>query len=1071
MEKSAKKSFADALGRIKSRLHLARGKDIPSLRKELRLISSAHGIGGPDVHARLEALDNRLNRSIREREHRKNSLPKLSYPESLPICARRADIVRAIRSHQVVIITGETGSGKTTQIPKMCIEAGRGLDGAIGCTQPRRIAAVTVAGRIAEEMEEPLGRSVGYKIRFDERGGRDPWVKVMTDGIFLMELHSDPLLRRYDTIMIDEAHERSLNIDFSLGILRSLLPRRRDLKLVITSATLDSEKFSKAFGDAPILEVSGRLFPVEVRYETPESGPDSEDSYVEAAVKAVDGIVSESSRGDILIFMPTEQDINETCEILQGRKAYDVLPLYSRLSWADQRRIFSAGDRRKIVVATNIAETSITIPGIKYVIDTGLARISRYNTRSRSTSLPVADISRSSSDQRKGRCGRVQDGVCVRLYSREDYEGRPLFTPPEILRSNLAEVILKMVSLDLGDVPSFPFIDPPSPAGIKDGLALLQELGAIRPETAPDKNGFGLTEKGKKMSRLPIDPRLARVLIEAEKRGCLETAAIVAASIATQDPREWSAEKEAEARLAHAPFQNPASDFLGILDLWKLYHTKSIELKSRSQLRKFCRENFLSSRRMKEWIDVYTQLISILSDEGFREKSGERLTHTPRFIPADIVSGDFKPFYERLHKSVLSGFLSNIAVKKEKNFYTGARGKEIMLFPGSGLFNRGGNWIVCAEALETSRMFARTSANIESEWIEELGKHLCRYSYSEARWDRKRGEVTALEKVTLYGLTIVPSRRVSYGRINAPEASEIFIRGALLEGDMDGSFPFLDHNRSLLENFLRMEDKLRRRDIVAGEDALADFYRSKLAGVYDIRTLRRLVRDQGDSFLRMSEADVARYLPNPGELANYPDSFASGKGEVHISYSFRPGEKEDGATLKIPLDKIFAVEPEDPDWIVPGLMREKVAALLKGLPKELRKQLVPLPGSVEAVLECLAAAKGPFLTALGNCLSEKFGITVPSSAWQVRSLPDHLKMRFSIVDSQGRELAVGRDLEAVRNSLTAEAHSRALADARKAWEKKLHFIMRISEVSKKNILSTSYDCQAILSEHPSEISD
>ncbi len=456
MEKSTKKSFAESLGRIKSRLHLARGKDISSLRKELKLISAAHGIGGADVHARLESLDNRLTRSIRERDHRKNSLPKLSYPESLPICARRAEIVGAIRSHQVVIITGETGSGKTTQIPKMCIEAGRGLDGAIGCTQPRRIAAVTVAGRIAEEMEEPLGRSVGYKIRFDERAGRDPWVKVMTDGIFLMELHSDPLLRRYDTIMIDEAHERSLNIDFSLGILRSLLPRRRDLKLVITSATLDSEKFSKAFGNAPIMEVSGRLFPVEVRYEPPESGPDPEDSYIEAAVKAVDGIVSESSRGDILIFMPTEQDINETCEILQGRKAYDVLPLYSRLSWADQRRIFSAADRRKIVVATNIAETSITIPGIKYVIDTGLARISRYNTRSRSTSLPVADISRSSADQRKGRCGRVQNGVCVRLYSREDYERQAPFHPPEILRSNLAEVILKMISLDLGDVPHSP---------------------------------------------------------------------------------------------------------------------------------------------------------------------------------------------------------------------------------------------------------------------------------------------------------------------------------------------------------------------------------------------------------------------------------------------------------------------------------------------------------------------------------------------------------------------------------------------------------------------------------------
>ena len=1038
-ESSIQEKIKAASRRINARLPRARGRDLPFFRKELKKISGT--FDRPDVDhsavlARLEALEGKLASSIREKDERKKSRPKLAYPESLPITARRADIIEAIRSNQVVIITGETGSGKTTQIPKMCIEAGRGIEGAIGCTQPRRIAAISVANRIAEEMEEPLGRSVGYKIRFDERSGKDPWLKIMTDGIFLMELHSDPQLRRYDTIIIDEAHERSLNIDFSLGILRNLLTRRRDLKLIITSATLDSEKFSRAFGNAPILEVSGRLFPVEVRYEPLDSGPEQEDSYIEAAVKAVDELCRESAGGDILIFMPTEQDINETCEILEGRKEnYRVLPLYSRLAWADQRRIFSGGGSRKIVVATNIAETSITIPGIKYVIDTGLARISRYNPRSRSTSLPVTEISKSSADQRKGRCGRVRNGVCVRLYSEDDYSGRPLFTSPEILRSNLAEVILKMLALDLGDIPSFPFVDPPSPSGVKDGLALLQELGAVRPKSVKAENSeFLLGDKGRKMSRLPIDPRLSRVLIESEKQGCIEEAAVICASLATQDPREWSVDKETEARQAHARLNNASSDFIGILDLWKLYHTKAVELKSRGQLKKFCRENFLSFRRIKEWTDVYNQLISILSDEGFRGKDAKRLPSAPRLVLEDPGT-DFKAFYERLHKSVLSGFLSNIALKKEKNMYAAAKGKEIMLFPGSGLFNRGGDWIVCAEAIETSRMFARTAANIESEWIEEAGKHLCRYTYNEARWDRKRGEVIATEKVSLYGLTIVPGRRVSYGRVNPSEASEIFIRSALVEGDVDGTFPFLEYNRGLIRKFSEMEDKLRRRDIVAGEDALAAFYKEQLAGVYDIRTLRKIIKEEGNDFLQMTDADVSRYLPDPAELANFPDSVQSGGGRITLSYAFRPGDATDGVTVRIPLKKIYSVNPEDPDRFVPGLIREKVTALLKGLPKEFRKKLVPIPNTVDAVVSELETAKGPLLSALANCLAQKFGINVPASAWPVEALPEHLRMRFAIMDSQGRELAAGRDLKAVRNSVTAASRSRALENARVKWER------------------------------------
>ncbi len=1037
MEPTIHEKIKEASRRINARLSRARGRDLPFFRREMKNIAricERADCNLPAVVSRLESIEGKITASIREKEERKKSRPKLAYPESLPISLRRRDIIEAIRANQVVIITGETGSGKTTQIPKMCIEAGRGVEGAIGCTQPRRIAAISVANRIAEEMDEPLGRSVGYKIRFDEKSGRDPWLKIMTDGIFLMELHSDPQLRRYDTIIIDEAHERSLNIDFSLGILRSLLPRRRDLKLIITSATLDSEKFSRAFGNAPIIEVSGRLYPVEVRYEPLEA--DQEDSYIEAAVKAVDELCRESAGGDVLIFMPTEQDINETCEILEGRKdKYTVLPLYSRLAWADQRRIFSGGGNRKIVVATNIAETSITIPGIKYVIDTGLARISRYNPRSRSTSLPVTEISRSSADQRKGRCGRVRNGVCVRLYSEEDYCARPLFTSPEILRSNLAEVILKMLALDLGDIPSFPFVDPPSQGGIKDGIALLQELGAVRPKAAKAENTeFLLAEKGRMMSRLPIDPRLSRVLIEAESRGCLEEAAVICASLAAQDPREWSLERETEARQAHARLNNASSDFIGILDLWKLYHTRALELKTRGRLKKFCRENFLSFRRIKEWTDVYNQLISILSDEGFRGKDGSPLPPAPRLIFED-PGREFKAFYEKLHKSVLSGFLSNIAVKKEKNMYTAAKGKEIMLFPGSGLFNRGGGWIVCAEAIETSRMFARTAGNIESEWIEETAKHLCRCAYSEPQWDRKRGEVTATEKVTLYGLTIVPGRRVSYGRINPAESSEIFIRSALVEGDIEGTFPFLEYNRGLIRKFAAMEDKLRRRDIVAGEDALAAFYRERLPGVYDMRTMRKIIREEGNAFLHMTDADVSRYLPDDAELAQFPDSVRSGKGRISLSYAFRPGEASDGVTVRIPIQQIYSVDPGDPDRYVPGLIREKVGALLKGLPKEYRKKLVPLPNTVETVIADLENAKGPLISALANCLAQKFGIRVPASAWPVDSLPDHLRMRFAITDSQGRELAAGRDLEAVRNSVTAESRSHALENARTKWER------------------------------------
>jgi ATP-dependent helicase HrpA len=727
------------------------------------------------------------------------------------------------------------------------------------------VATVTVAHRIAEELGEEIGRSVGYQIRFEDRSGRNNSIKLMTDGILLNEAQNDPYLRRYDTIIVDEAHERSLNIDFVLGLLLTLLRKRRDIKVIITSATIDTEKFSRAFR-APIIEVSGRMYPVEVRYqpldhELEDSG---EITYVDGAVTALQKIMESRSEGDILIFMPTEQDIRETCQLIEAKfdKRTVVLPLFARLPWREQRRIFQPASRRKIVVATNVAETSITIPGIRYVIDTGLARISQYNPRSRTTSLPVRAISRSSADQRKGRCGRVQKGICVRLFDQADYENRPLFTEPEILRSNLAEVILRMLSLNLGDISTYPFIDPPHPKSIRDGIDILRELGAVTTDSKDEEPGNGkqysLTERGRMMARLPIDPRISRMIIEAEREGCVNEILIIASALSIQDPRERPVESEKEADKAHARFADPFSDFMTLLTIWNQYHGLVQTAKSRSRMKKFCREHYLSIRRMKEWIDVYDQLKAILDEHGWKIRQRRE--------------ADDKALYDGIHRSIISGYLSNIAMRREKNIYTAARGKEVMIFPGSGLFNKGGSWIVAAEMIETSRLFARMAANIKVEWLEELGGSLCRSTYSEPHWRRDRGEVVAYEQVSLFGLVIVTRRPVSYGPINSAEASEIFVRSALIEGDLRKPLPFLLHNLGVIERISRMEDKIRRRNLLAGEDELAQFYQKRLPGIYDTRTLQKLIRDRGmDGFLRMKEEDVLLRIPEEDELALYPD--------------------------------------------------------------------------------------------------------------------------------------------------------------------------------------------------------
>ncbi len=960
------------------------------------------------------------------------SLPRITYPASLPIVARKEDIIRAIRRHPVVVITGETGSGKTTQIPKMCLEAGRGLRGVIGCTQPRRVAAVTVAQRIAEELGEDVGRSIGYKIRFEDRSGPRPLIKLMTDGILLMEAQADPRLRAYDTIIVDEAHERSLNIDFTLGILKKLLRIRRDLKVIVTSATIDTEKFSRAFDDAPIIEVSGRMYPVDVRYRPldPEEEEKGDFTYVDAAVRAVDDLKKERKRGDILIFMPSEQDIRETCDLLEGRDYKDcaVLPMFARLSWSEQRRVFQPMTTQKIVVATNVAETSITIPGIRYVIDTGMARISRYSPRTRTTSLPIRSISRSSADQRKGRCGRVQHGLCIRLYSEEDFENRPLFTPPEILRANLAEVTLRMLSLNLGDIEAFPFIDPPGPKAIRDGLDLLQELGAVEKgaqgEDANATESFRLTQRGRRMARLPIDPRISRMILEAQKENCVEEVLIIASAMTVQDPRERPLEQTQRADQVHAAFRDPTSDFITLLRIWNHYYDKRESIKTQNSMRKFCREHFLSYRRMRQWRDVHDQIRMILSEQDGNQKTVKNITADAQKLTDDI------------HKSILSGYLSNIAVKQAKNLYTATKGRQVMIFPGSSLFNKGGNWIVAAEIVETSRLFARTAANIDPGWLEALGGDLCRYTYAEPHWEKNRGEVVASEQVSLFGLVIVAGRPVSYGRIDPETSARIFVRSALVEGEIKQNLPFLEHNRNLIVSVAAMEDKIRRHDLLADEEQIARFYEERLPGIYDVRTLQKLIRDRsGDGFLRMQEADILNNVPDEQALALYPDEIESGNLRFKFSYRFDPGHPEDGVTMKIPVHLLSKAPTEAADRSVHGLYQEKINALLRGLPKEYRKQLQPIAQTAGIIQTEIPSGEGSLPSILGKFIYKRFGVDIPASAWPLDKLPDHLKMRFSVVDASGRELTAGRDLDRFKTEMLASEESAVFARARKAWEK------------------------------------
>jgi ATP-dependent helicase HrpA len=967
-----------------------------TLRDEQRLRRQAHRLrqGDAEGQARFEQQLAEARARVRRR---RASVPEVSYPPQLPVSARRDDLLAAIQDHQVVVVAGETGSGKTTQLPKLCLELGRGVRGAIAHTQPRRLAARTVAQRIADELDVPLGGAVGYAVRFDDRGSAETLVRLVTDGLLLAEIRRDPLLRRYDTVIVDEAHERSLNIDFLLGCLHRILPRRPDLKLIITSATIDPERFSAHFGGAPIIEVSGRTYPVEVRYRPP--GEDEE--LLDALADTVEELLAERD-GDVLAFFSGEREIRDAAEVLSGRlgPGVEVLPLYSRLAAADQQKVFSRNRThgRRVVLATNVAETSLTVPGIRFVVDTGIARVSRYSARLKVQRLPVEPISRASADQRKGRCGRVADGICVRLYSEDDFNARPEFTDPEVLRTNLASVILQMAALGLGEIEAFPFLEPPDRRQVRDGVALLHELQALDPSAVEP-----LTPLGRNLARLPIDPRLGRMVLEADKLGCAREVAVITAALSIQDPRERPADQRGQADQLHARFTDRSSDFLAYVNLWCYLRSLEGEL-SRSQVRKRCKAEFLHYLRVREWQDLVAQL-----QDAAREV-GVTLNDAPAEGP-------------EIHAAVLSGLLSHLGMKDGvTREYTGARGAKFAIFPGSVLARRGPTWVMVAELVETTRLWGRTAAAVDIRQVEPLAEHLVKRSYGEARWDRRRAAVVAPEQVTLYGLAIVRSRTVQYGRIDPAAARELFIRRALVEGDWDQRHAFMRENEHRVEEVEALEARVRRRDLLASEAARAAFFDARVPeDVISGRHFDRWwkgARQTQPTLLdypmdMLIEGDVA---PNDRDrpacwIQPHPPL------ELALSYRFDPGSAADGVTVHVPLASLGAVRDTNFEWLVPGFRSELVVALLRTLPKRLRTPLVPIPDTTTALLADVKPRSGPLLEVLAEAIERLRGVRISAADWSLDDLPTHLRMTFSVEDEDGAVLASGRSLDALRDEL------------------------------------------------------
>ncbi|EGR2402510.1 ATP-dependent helicase HrpA [Vibrio cholerae] len=947
------------------------------------------------------ALD--IAQSMMVVEQRKQQMPKIEYPALLPVSQKRDDIAQAIAHHQVVIVAGETGSGKTTQLPKICAELGRGKYGLIGHTQPRRLAARSVANRIAEEMETELGSFVGYKVRFTDQISDQTQIKLMTDGILLAEIQNDRFLNQYDTIIIDEAHERSLNIDFILGYLKQLLPRRPDLKVIITSATIDPERFSKHFSNAPIIEVSGRTYPVEVRYR-PLAGDDDSESdrdQLEGIFQAVDELCDEGL-GDILIFMNGEREIRDTADALSKRNLRDteIVPLYARLSAGEQNKIFQPHAGRRIVLATNVAETSLTVPGIKYVIDPGTARISRYSYRTKVQRLPIEPISQASANQRKGRCGRTEEGICIRLYSEEDFLSRPEFTDPEILRTNLASVILQMTALGLGDIEAFPFVEAPDKRNIQDGVRLLEELGAINDQIKDPKKR--LTESGKQLARLPIDPRLARMVLEASKLGCLKEVMIIASALSIQDPRERPSDKQQSADDKHRRFNHEDSDFLTLVNLWHYIGQQQKALTS-NQFRRQCKLDYLNYLRVREWQDVYTQLHQSTREMGFK-------------LNDELGS------YHAVHSAILVGLLSHIGMKdQEKNEYHGARNARFNIFPASGLFKKQPKWVMSAELVETSKLWARVVAKIEPDWIEPLAKHLIKRSYSEPHWSKKNAAVMAYEKVMLYGIPIVPKRLVNYGTIDPVLSREIFIRSALVEGDWETKHAFFKQNRALLAEVEELEHKSRRRDILVDDEELFQFYDQRVGTEvvsgrhFDAwwKTASRKTPDLLSFEKEMLFKGDASHITD----LDYPNFWHQGNLKLKLSYQFEPGENSDGVTVHIPLPILNQVESHGFDWQIPGLRHELVVSLIKSLPKTLRKNFVPAPNYADAFLARVTPFEMPLLDAMEKELRRMTGVTVLREDWKLDQLPAHLKITYRAVDHRNRKLNESCDLHELKESL------------------------------------------------------
>ncbi|TDD90116.1 ATP-dependent RNA helicase HrpA [Actinomadura rubrisoli] len=967
-----------------------------------------------EIAADVDAAERRAAR-------RRAAVPAITYPAELPVAQKRDDILAAVRDHQVVIVAGETGSGKTTQIPKICLELGRGVLGSIGHTQPRRLAARTVADRIAEELGTELGDAVGYKVRFTDRSSDDTLVKLMTDGILLAEIQTDRLLRQYDTLIIDEAHERSLNIDFLLGYLKEILPRRPDLKVVITSATIDPERFSAHFDDAPIVEVSGRTYPVEVRYrpiadpDDPSADPDRDQ--IQAIIDAVDELGREAP-GDVLVFLSGEREIRDTADALQKhfvrqRGVTEVLPLYARLSAAEQHRVFQAHRGRRVVLATNVAETSLTVPGIKYVVDPGTARISRYSHRLKVQRLPIEPISQASANQRKGRCGRVSEGVCIRLYSEEDFESRPEFTDPEILRTNLASVILQMTSLGLGDIAAFPFVEPPDRRNVKAGVDLLHELGAIDPaEQDPRKR---LTPLGRRLAQLPVDPRLARMVLEADKNGCVREVLVIAAALSIQDPRERPADQQQAADERHRRFADPTSDFLALLNLWNYLREQQREL-SGSAFRRMCKNEYLHFLRVREWQDLHGQLKQVAKSLGVTLNTAE--------APPD-----------RVHVSLLAGLLSHIGLmdaekgeKKDKQRrgqeYVGARGARFAVFPGSSLFKKPPRWVMSAELVETSRLWARINARIEPEWIEPLAGHLVKRNYSEPHWSKKQAAVMAREKVTLYGVPIVADRPVNYGRIDPALSRELFIRHALVEGDWETHHRFFHDNRALLDEVEELEHRARRRDILVDDETLFDFYDERIPE--DVVSGRhfdswwKAARRSDPDLLGFEKSMLINETADGVSEADYPDAWQQGPLSLRLTYQFEPGTDADGVTVHVPVQVLNQVRPDGFEWQVPGLRTELVTELIRSLPKQLRVNFVPAPDYARKVLDRVAPRTEPLLDALERELTAMTGIPVAREAWDPSRLPAHLRITFRVTDDRKRTLGEGTDLDELKRRLAGK---------------------------------------------------